>query len=180
MSQDSKSHVGKFLPSEEPTFTADASLAFELQYGLLPANGISRLSCADPNAIDCFVPRELPDRSKYHNSIPRDEYERFKKPGRSWPNTLRVWRNTLPHANDDFKSQISTGNWEGHKFRNKDTTAIFTAALDKDGKWKEDIPMKGWVTIPGTLQVSCTVVWVLSAQNIMGTYTDVNPGLGPR
>jgi len=157
MSQD---YIGRFLPSGEPTFTADASLAFELPYGLLPANGISRLSCADPDVIDCVVPsywsKEL--RSKYHNSIPRPEYERFGKPGRTVPNTLRVWRNTLPHPNDDFRSQISNGNWEGHKFRYKDTAALFTATLDKDGKCKEDVPMKGWVNLPGKLEVSCAVV----------------------
>jgi hypothetical protein len=187
MSQDSDSHTGKSFPLEEPTFTADAWIAFKLQYEMLPGDGtatISRLRCDDPNVMKCFTTRRFDDRHVYHDSIAEsdgDEYNFFGQPGRSRKDdSLRVWTNPFFSPSGSYNTGIDPGAWEGHKFRDPGTRAKFETTLGKDGKWKEDVPVKGWRRLYGELKVSCTVVWVLSAQNLMGTYTNVNPGLGPQ
>jgi hypothetical protein len=182
MSQD---EIGSLFPSEEPTFTADASLAFELLYGLWPAKGsstISRLSCADSNVIDCIELREWPERhrSQYHESIPRDEYNRFKNPGQSGTDTLRVWTKSMTRLDEDYESELTTGNWEEHKFRYDGTKVKFEASPNEGDKCKNDVPVEGWVWLDGKIKVNCTVIWMLSVQDTLGAHTDVNLGLGPQ
>jgi len=181
MSQDSYSHIGKSFPSEEPTFTADAWIAFKLQYEMLPGDGtptISRLRCDDPNVMNCFTTRRFDDRHAYHDSIAesdQDEYNTFGQPGRSRKgDSLRVWTNPFFSPSGSYDTGINPGAWEGHKFRYPGTTAKFETTLGIDGKWKKDVPTEGWVRLHGQISVSCTFIRMPSTQKSMGVYADVN------
>jgi hypothetical protein len=188
MSRYSAHQIDNSVPSGAPTFTADASIAFKVQDGeflLVGTPSVSRLSCADPDVIQCFTTRRFVNRKlDYHDRIKQlalEEYKYFGEPGRTREgDTLRVYTNPSISPSRSCSSEIDPGACEGHMFRYEGTRAVFETTLDADGKWKENVPLEGWVLLPGEIKVSCAAIGMLSVQSLMGVYIDVYLGLGPR
>lgn len=186
MSRYSSHRIDNSFPSQAPTYTANASIAFKLQDGTLPGDGtppICRLSCADRDVLQCFQTRRFDDRDDYHDKIAQLDHEEFKffgEPGRTREgDTMRVYTIYSRSPSPIYKRKIDPGESEGHRFRHKGTQATFEADLG-GVKWTKDVPVEGWLWVHGEMKVSCAVTWMLSKQTLMGVNIDVNPGLGPQ